>query len=70
MSSYFSQQDFSALLGTKSGPVHIELLVPEVYFYMMAHTVTISKSHITREEESLRVLRGKNESHKDQLLAL
>lgn len=66
MSSYFSQQNLDALLGTESAPVHKELLGSEVYSYMIADIVTISKKgNITREAERLRVLHGKNESHKD-----
>lgn len=50
MSLYFSQQSLGTLLGTKSVHVHIELLVPEIYFYVMGDIVTISKeSHITGE---------------------
>ena len=71
MSSYFSQQNLGALLGTESAPVHTELLVSEIYSYMIADIVTISKKgNITREAESLRVLHGKNESQKYQSLAL
>ena len=70
MSSYFSQQNLGALLETESTPLHLELLVSKVYFYMMADIVIISKNNnITREAENLRVLYGKNESHEDQPLA-
>lgn len=43
-----------ALLGTESAHIHTELLLREVYFYVMADTINISKgSHITRTAESL-----------------
>lgn len=71
MNVFSSQQNPGALLGTESAHVHIELLLPKVDFYVLADIITISKeSHTTVEAEYLRVLHGKNESHKDQPLAL
>lgn len=71
MNVFSSQQNPAALLGTENAHVHIELLLPKVYFYVLADSITISKeSHTTVEAEYLRVLYSKNESHKDQLLAL
>ena len=71
MNSCSFQPNDGGLLGTDNAHVHIELLVPEVYFYTMADVVTISKdSHIWSKAESSMVLHDKNESHEDQFLAL